>query len=174
MKMFGSVKAKMCGRKATHSEVGYGPKTPPCFGQSSLSELTQLLCSHSTKTRHPPNLTSSFSHFPHLTSASSKRRPQPSRRAVVTASHSSVTHIMPRHVSHRPADATSAGAPTQTITESAPRESGGRHIGTLRLRGEPRQRRGVRWAADVVDNSNMGKKKSKGAAPTILASHKLC
>lgn len=33
--------------------------------------------------------------------------------------------------------------------------------GTLRLRAEPQERRGIRWAEDVVDNEGMGKKSSK-------------
>jgi protein phosphatase 1 regulatory subunit 11 len=33
--------------------------------------------------------------------------------------------------------------------------------GTLRLRAEPSERRGIRWAEDVVDNEGMGKKSSK-------------
>jgi len=33
--------------------------------------------------------------------------------------------------------------------------------GTLRLRAEPEERRGIRWAEDVVDNEGMGKKSSK-------------
>jgi protein phosphatase 1 regulatory subunit 11 len=33
--------------------------------------------------------------------------------------------------------------------------------GTLRLRAEPQERRGISWAEDVIDNEGMGKKSSK-------------
>jgi hypothetical protein len=43
---------------------------------------------------------------------------------------------------------------------------------TLRLRAEaePSERRGIKWAEDVVDNEGMGKKSSKG----VLYSWALC
>ena len=34
--------------------------------------------------------------------------------------------------------------------------------GTLRLRGGPLQRRRVTWGEDVIDNEELGRKKSKG------------
>ncbi|EKM58569.1 uncharacterized protein PHACADRAFT_253015 [Phanerochaete carnosa HHB-10118-sp] len=73
-----------------------------------------------------------------------------------------------------PSSSTSApsdGSRTITIQDSQPREEEGANsgdepeVGTLRLRGGPRERRRSRpsviWREDVVDNEHMGKKSSK-------------
>ncbi|KAI9711421.1 MAG: hypothetical protein M1812_007166 [Candelaria pacifica] len=59
------------------------------------------------------------------------------------------------------------GTMTQTTTSERASEGIGDEqlslpAGTLRLRGAPQtERRGIRWAEDVVDNEGMGRKKSK-------------
>jgi len=52
-----------------------------------------------------------------------------------------------------------AGSGSTVQLEGSPRIN--TLVGTLRLRGEPSQRRRIRWADDVIDNEGMGKKSSK-------------
>lgn len=65
-----------------------------------------------------------------------------------------------------PASPTASGTQTSTSTPSAVRTRA--PDGTLRLRGGPIEDRRVRWDQGVIDNEGMGKKKSKGATPSIL------
>ncbi|KAI0819266.1 phosphatase inhibitor-domain-containing protein [Trametes gibbosa] len=61
----------------------------------------------------------------------------------------------------------SEGSRTVTVQSTQPREEESQSeaessaIGTLRLRGAPRNRQRVVWREDVVDNEGAGKKKSK-------------
>ncbi|KAI0649529.1 phosphatase inhibitor-domain-containing protein [Trametes meyenii] len=61
----------------------------------------------------------------------------------------------------------SDGSRTITVEENQPREEETQSeaessaVGTLRLRGAPRNRQRVVWREDVVDNEGAGKKKSK-------------
>ncbi|KAI0351764.1 hypothetical protein OH77DRAFT_1364511, partial [Trametes cingulata] len=63
--------------------------------------------------------------------------------------------------------APSDGSRTITIQDNQPREEDSHSeaessaVGTLRLRGAPRNRQRVVWREDVVDNEGAGKKKSK-------------
>ncbi|KAI9000468.1 phosphatase inhibitor-domain-containing protein, partial [Trametes punicea] len=63
--------------------------------------------------------------------------------------------------------APSDGSRTLTIQDNQPREESSQSeaesstVGTLRLRGAPRNRQRVVWREDVVDNEGAGKKKSK-------------
>lgn len=77
-------------------------------------------------------------------------------------------------VAQRPsASAPSDGSRTITIRDSQPREEDSLpsgddgEVGTLHLRGGPRQRNrhrpSVVWREDVVDNEGVGKKSSKSA-----------
>ncbi|KAI0635536.1 phosphatase inhibitor-domain-containing protein [Trametes polyzona] len=60
----------------------------------------------------------------------------------------------------------SEGSRTITVQDNQPREEDSHSeaesaVGTLRLRGAPRNRPRVVWREDVVDNEGAGKKKSK-------------
>ncbi|KAI9061193.1 hypothetical protein FKP32DRAFT_1594863 [Trametes sanguinea] len=63
--------------------------------------------------------------------------------------------------------APSDGSRTITVQDNQPREESSQSeaesstVGTLRLRGAPRNRQRVVWREDVVDNEGAGKKKSK-------------
>ena len=71
---------------------------------------------------------------------------------------------MPLATLTRPIESHAPGSTTitQTATSSNPRLNLSTQTGTLRLRGEPIQRRRIRWAEDVVDNEHLGRKSSKG------------
>ncbi|KAF5374513.1 hypothetical protein D9615_009097 [Tricholomella constricta] len=59
------------------------------------------------------------------------------------------------------------GSRTTTVADAAPRQANasnarqGATIGTLRLRGGPRNKQRVAWDEDVVDNEGCGRKSSK-------------
>lgn len=81
--------------------------------------------------------------------------------------------ILPRIMATRqlrPAE----GSRTITVQDNQPREEESQSeaessaVGTLRLRGAPRNRPRVVWREDVVDNEGAGKKKSKSAYRATL------
>jgi protein phosphatase 1 regulatory subunit 11 len=78
----------------------------------------------------------------------------------LTTRHPNHATAMPPHQQTHLRGAGSATQPathgSQTILQTNAGPSG-----TLRLRAEPQERRGIRWAEDVVDNEGMGKKSSK-------------
>ncbi|KAI0760973.1 phosphatase inhibitor-domain-containing protein [Trametes elegans] len=73
------------------------------------------------------------------------------------------TRMMRRPGTSAPSD----GSRTITVEDNQPREETSQSeaesstVGTLRLRGAPRNRQRVVWREDVVDNEGAGKKKTK-------------
>lgn len=86
-----------------------------------------------------------------------------------------MSRLAPRQSTSTPSD----GSRTITIQDAQPREDDSlpsgeeAEVGTLRLRGGPRERRRIRpsviWREDVVDNEHMGRKssKSKSSLPVL-------
>ena len=85
-----------------------------------------------------------------------------------------MTFLIPMAAAFTSVPSTSAtpdSSRTVTVTDSSPREEGGSSnasddapvVGTLRLRGGPRNRQRVAWDEDVIDNEGCGRKSSKGA-----------
>ncbi|KAL7278926.1 hypothetical protein ACG7TL_006757 [Trametes sanguinea] len=70
--------------------------------------------------------------------------------------------------------APSDGSRTITVQDNQPREESSQSeaesstVGTLRLRGAPRNRQRVVWREDVVDNEGAGKKKSKNPGAVVI------
>jgi len=86
--------------------------------------------------------------------------------------------MAPMDFTHTMSSPISTTAPRTQITTSTPSED--EHTpppripdGTLRLRGGPIQDRRVTWGEDVIDNEELGRKKSKGAT-FISQMHKIC